>query len=92
MSMPRNDEQHPAESLPCVLVQRAWNTDRRGRPLPVFGVLLSPTIASAAMSFSSVSVILEVPAQDGGGQYALAFVGDHGAVPVRNTWSRSFFI
>ena len=31
--------------------------DRRGRAVPVFGLLLSPMLASAAMSFSSVSVI-----------------------------------
>ena len=39
-------------------LQRARHPDCRGRAYPFLGVLLSPVIASAAMAFSSVSVIL----------------------------------
>ena len=55
---PRDDAQHPAESVFRVCLQR-----RSGVPIaagvlyPFFGLLLSPMIAGAAMSLSSVSVI-----------------------------------
>ena len=52
-----HDAQHPAEPGLRVRVQRDRHP-RRGRVLyPVLGVLLSPMLASAAMSASSVSVI-----------------------------------
>ena len=54
---PRDDAKHPAEPVLRVRLQRAGRADRGGDALPVFGLLLSPMIASAAMTFSSVSVI-----------------------------------
>ena len=54
---PRDDVEHPAESVLRFYLQRPGNS-RGGRVLyPFFGVLLSPIIAGAAMSLSSVSVI-----------------------------------
>jgi Cu+-exporting ATPase len=54
-----HDAEHPPEPLLRVRLQRArrpgWR--RVGAAYPAFGLLLSPMIASAAMSLSSVSVI-----------------------------------
>ena len=52
-----DDAQHPAEPVLRVRLQRARRADRRRRAVPVPGLLLSPMIAAAAMSLSSVSVI-----------------------------------
>ena len=54
---PRDDAQHPAEPVLRVRLQRARRAGRRRRAVSGFGLLLSPMIASAAMTFSSVSVI-----------------------------------
>ena len=54
---PRDDAQHPPEPVLRVRLQRARRADRRGRALSRVRLLLNPMIASAAMSFSSVSVI-----------------------------------
>jgi Cu+-exporting ATPase len=54
---PRHDEQHPPEPVLRVRLQRARRADRAGVLYPLFGLLLSPMIAAAAMSLSSVSVI-----------------------------------
>ena len=54
----RDDAQHPAEPLLRLRLQRARRArSRRASSIPSFGLLLSPMIAAAAMSFSSVSVI-----------------------------------
>ena len=54
---PQDDEQHPSEFVLRVHLQRIGDSGRGGLLYPVFGVLLSPMIAAAAMSLSSVSVI-----------------------------------
>ena len=55
---PRDDAEHPAEPVLRVRLQRARRADRgRACSIPSFGLLLSPMLASAAMTFSSVSVI-----------------------------------
>ena len=51
-----HDEQHPSEPVLCLRLQRARSASG-GRCVPFLGLLLSPMIASAAMTFSSVSVI-----------------------------------
>jgi len=40
-----------------LLLQRRRRADRRRRVYPIFGILLSPVIAAAAMALSSVSVV-----------------------------------
>ena len=40
-----------------VRLQRRADPGRDGRPLPVFGLLLDPVLAAAAMALSSVTVI-----------------------------------
>ena len=56
-AQPRDDAQHPPEPVLRLRLQRARRARRRGRAVSGFGLLLSPMIASAAMTFSSVSVI-----------------------------------
>ena len=56
-SQPRGDAQHPPEPVLLFRVQRRRRADRGRRSYPTFGILLSPIIAGAAMSFSSVAVI-----------------------------------
>ena len=56
-AQPRDDAQHPAEPVLRVRLQRARSAGGGGVLYPFFGLLLSPIGASAAMTFSSVSVI-----------------------------------
>ena len=53
----RYDAQHPAESFFRAGLQYIGVPLAAGVLYPVFGLLLSPMIAGAAMTFSSVSVI-----------------------------------
>ena len=52
-----DDAQHPAEPVLRLHLQRAGVPIAAGVLYPAFGLLLSPMIAAAAMSLSSVSVI-----------------------------------
>ena len=52
-----DDAQHPPEPVLRVRLQRAGVPIAAGVLYPVFGLLLSPMIAAAAMALSSVSVI-----------------------------------
>ena len=52
---PRHDAQHPAKSVLRIHLQRARRSVAAGVLYPFFGILLSPILAAAAMSFSSVS-------------------------------------
>ena len=54
---PRDDEEHPPEPVSGVRLQRRRRAGRRRRAVSVHGLLISPIWASAAMTFSSVSVI-----------------------------------
>ena len=56
-SEPRDHAQHPAESVLRLRLQCVGVPIAAGVLYPSFGLLLSPMIASAAMSVSSVSVI-----------------------------------
>jgi Cu+-exporting ATPase len=49
--------EHEAEPGVRTPVQRTWRAGRRRTAYPAFGLLLSPMIASLAMSLSSVSVV-----------------------------------
>ena len=55
----RDDEQNRQESLLRVCLRRARVPIAAGVLHSAFGLLLSPIIASAAMSLSSVSVIIQ---------------------------------
>ena len=55
---PGDVEQHPPEPRLRLPLQCARGAHRRGVLYPFFGLLLSPMIASAAMTLSSVSVIV----------------------------------
>ena len=54
---PRHDAGHPPEPLPGLRLQPVGVPIAAGLLYPFFGLLLSPMIAAAAMSLSSVSVI-----------------------------------
>jgi Cu+-exporting ATPase len=54
---PGHDAQHPPEPVLRLRLQRAGVPIAAGALYPLFGLLLSPIIAAAAMAFSSVSVI-----------------------------------
>jgi len=54
---PGHHAEHPAEPVLRLRVQRAGRSVAAGVLYPSFGILLSPVIAAAAMSFSSVSVV-----------------------------------
>ena len=56
-SVGRHDAQHPPEPVLRLHLQRAGVPIAAGVLYPVFGILLSPIIAAAAMALSSVSVI-----------------------------------
>ena len=57
-ALPRHHAQHPAEPLLGLRLQRRRRAaGGRRRSTPFTGLVLSPMIASAAMSFSSVTVI-----------------------------------
>ena len=56
-TQPGDHAQYPAESVFCVYLQLGGSADRGGVLYPFFGLLLSPILAAAAMSLSSVSVI-----------------------------------
>ena len=53
----RHPAQHPPESLLGLRPQRSRRAHRGRSVYPFFGLLLSPLLANAAMSLSSVSVI-----------------------------------
>lgn len=54
---PRDHAEHPAESRLAFVYNAIGIPVAAGVLYPVFGLLLSPVIAAAAMSLSSVSVI-----------------------------------
>ena len=54
---PGDNEEHQTEPFLCLCLQCAGRAVAAGVLYPFFGILLSPMIAAAAMSFSSVSVI-----------------------------------
>ncbi len=51
-------EKYPTESVFCIYLQRTGVPVAAGLLYPVYGILLSPVIAAAAMALSSVSVIV----------------------------------
>jgi len=55
-AQPRYDEEHSTEPIFGFCLQCCWRSNSGQCTLPSFGLFLSPMIANAAMTFSSVSV------------------------------------